>query len=124
MADYPDFADHFVSNIFTDPHSTRQIEEGIEWAGDTDGAVLAKTVEARTIVPPFDVTEAMYRRIRCPMLMFHGDNDQIQPYARGKLVAELTGAEFVTIRRWRPQSARPFPAKCNTADQRLSRPPA
>lgn len=49
FANYPDFADHFVRNIFSDPHSTRQIEEGIEWANDTTGAVLAKTVEARTI---------------------------------------------------------------------------
>ena len=97
LADYPDFAEHFIRNIFTEPHSTRQIEEGLAWAGDTDGPVLVKTVEARTIVPPFDVTESMYRKIRCPVLAIHGDNDQIQPHARGKLVAELTGAEFVTI---------------------------
>ena len=38
LADYPDFAEHFVRNIFSEPHSTRQIEEGIAWAGDTDGA--------------------------------------------------------------------------------------
>ena len=40
----------------------------------------------------------MYRKIRCPVLMIHGDNDQIQPYARAQAVAELTGAELVTIR--------------------------
>ena len=40
LADYPDFAEHFIRNIFTEPHSTRQIEEGIDWAGDTDGPVL------------------------------------------------------------------------------------
>jgi len=67
LADYPDFAEHFIRSIFTEPHSTRQIEEGIAWAGDTDGPVLVKTVEARTIVPPFDVTESMYRRIHCPV---------------------------------------------------------
>ena len=59
--------------------------------------MLVKTVEARTIPPPFDVSEAMYRKIRCPMLIIHGDDDQIQPYARAKAVAEVTGAEFVTI---------------------------
>ena len=113
LADYPDFAEHFVRNIFTEPHSTRQIEEGLAWAGDTDGPVLVKTVEARTIVPPFDVTESMYRRIRCPVLAIHGDNDQIQPHARGKLVAELTGGEFVTIAEGGHNPLGRFPAKCN-----------
>ena len=114
LADYPDFAEHFIRSIFTEPHSTRQIEEGIAWAGDTDGPVLVKTVEARTIVPPFDVTESMYRRIRCPVLAIHGDNDQIQPHARGKLVAELTGAEFVTIADGGHNPLGRVPAKCNS----------
>ena len=66
LANYPDFAEHFVRHIFTEPHSTKQIEDGIAWAGDTTGRVLAKTVEARTIPPSFDVSEAMYRKISCP----------------------------------------------------------
>jgi predicted glycosyltransferase len=97
MANYPDFAEHFVRNIHSEPHSTRQIEDGIDWAGGTTGPVMIKTVEARTIPPRFDVSEAMYRKIRCPVLMIHGDNDQIQSYARAQAVAEVTGAEFVTI---------------------------
>jgi pimeloyl-ACP methyl ester carboxylesterase len=79
LTDYPDFAEHFVRNIFSEPHSTKQIEDGIDWSGGTTGAVLAKIVEARTIPSGFDVSEAMYRSIRCPMLIIHGDNDQIQP---------------------------------------------
>ncbi|WP_204350364.1 alpha/beta fold hydrolase, partial [Klebsiella pneumoniae] len=74
-----------------------QIEDTIDWANETTGAVQVRTVEARGIAPSFDVSEAMYRKIRCPMLMMHGDNDHIQPYARAKLVADITGAEFVTI---------------------------
>ena len=54
--------------------------------------MLVKTVEARTIPPSFDVSEAMYRKIRCPVLMIHGDNDQIQPYARAEAVAEAHAA--------------------------------
>ena len=84
LADYPDFAEHFVRNIHSEPHSTKQIEDGIGWAGDTTGPVLANTVDARLIPPRFDVSEAMYRKIRCPVLLIHGDNDQIQPYARAK----------------------------------------
>ena len=124
LADYPDFAEHFIRSIFTEPHSTKQIEEGIAWAGDTDGPVLVKTVEARTIVPPFDVTESMYRRIRCPVLAIHGDNDQIQPHARGKLVAELTGAELVTIADGGHNPLGRYSRQVQHPDQRLSRPPA
>ena len=96
-ANYPDFAEHFIRNIHSEPHSTRQIEEGIDWANDTTGEVLVKTVEARTIPPHFDVSEAMYRKIRCPILVIHGDDDQIQLHARAKALAEVVGAELVTI---------------------------
>jgi pimeloyl-ACP methyl ester carboxylesterase len=58
MADYPDFAEHFVRQIHSEPHSTRQIEDGIDWAGETSGAVLVKSVEARTMAPPFDVVSS------------------------------------------------------------------
>jgi pimeloyl-ACP methyl ester carboxylesterase/predicted glycosyltransferase len=113
LADYPDFAEHFVRNIFSEPHSTKQIEDGMDWASNTNGSVLVKTVEARAIAPQFDVTEPMYRSIRCPVLMIHGDNDQIQPYARARLLAELTGAELVTIAGGGHNPFGRYPAKCN-----------
>jgi pimeloyl-ACP methyl ester carboxylesterase/predicted glycosyltransferase len=113
LRNYPDFAEHFVRHIFTEPHSTRQIEEGIAWANDTTGDVLAKTVEARLIAPGFDVSEAMYRRIACPVLVIHGDDDQIQPHARGELVASLIGAEFVTLPGAGHNPLNRYPGKCN-----------
>ncbi len=114
LANYPDFAEHFIRNIQSDPHSTRQIEEGIEWAGDTSGDVLVKTVEARMIPPRFDVSEAMYRRIRCPVLIIHGEDDQIQHCARAKALAEVIGAELVTIPGGGHNPLGRIPAKTNT----------
>lgn len=113
LADYPDFAEHFVRHIHSDPHSTRQIEEGLEWAAGTTGAVLASIVDARTIAPSFDVGEAMYRRIRCPVLAIHGQDDRIQPHARGALVAELTGAEFISLPGVGHNPLGRKPAQCN-----------
>lgn len=112
--DYPDFAEHFVRNIHSDPHSTKQIEDGIGWAADTTGPVLVKTVDARAVPPHFDVSEAMYRKIRCPLLIIHGDGDQIQPHARAKAVAEITGAELVTIPGGGHNPLGRIPAKANT----------
>ena len=114
LANYPDFAEHFIRNICSEPHSTKQIEDGLEWANSTTGPVLVETVDARTITPPFDVGEAMYRKIRCPMLTIHGDDDQIQPYSRAQLVAEILGAELVTIPGGGHNPLGRFPAKCNT----------
>ena len=114
LANYPDFAEHFVKHIFNEPHSTRQIEDGLEWANDTTGPVLVKTVEARSIPPTFDVGEPMYRRIRCPVLVVHGDDDQIQPHGRGKLIAELSGGELVTLEGVGHNPLGRYPAKCNT----------
>jgi pimeloyl-ACP methyl ester carboxylesterase/predicted glycosyltransferase len=114
LANYPDFAAHFVGNICSEPHSTKQFEDGVAWACDTTGPILAKTVEARTMPRTFDVSEAMYRRIKCPVLMIHGDDDRIQPYARAKLVAKLTGAELVTIAGGGHNPLGRIPAKCNT----------
>ena len=86
--------------------------------------MLVKTVEGARIVPPFDVSEAMYRKIPCPLLAIHGDDDQIQPYARGKLVAELSGGELVTIAGGGHNPLGRYPGQVQHADQRLPRPAA
>ena len=114
LSNYPDFAAHFIGNIFPEPHSTKQFEDGVAWACDTTGPTLAMTVDARTMPPAFDLGEAMYRKIKCPVLMIHGDNDRIQPYARAQLVAELTGAELVTVEGGGHNPLGRIPAKCNT----------
>jgi pimeloyl-ACP methyl ester carboxylesterase/predicted glycosyltransferase len=113
LTHYEDFAEHFVRHIYSEPHSTKQIEDGLDWAKSTTGPVLVKTVEARAIPPRFDVSEAMYRKITCPVLMIHGDKDQIQPLARAQAVAALTGAELVTIPAGGHNALGRYPAKCN-----------
>jgi pimeloyl-ACP methyl ester carboxylesterase len=98
LENYPDFAEFFIRNICSEPHSTKQIEDGIGWAAETTGPTLVRTVEARAVPPEFDVSEAMYRKIRCPVLFIHGDDDQIQPHERAQAAAaEVAGAELVTI---------------------------
>lgn len=114
LQNYPDFAEFFIRNICSEPHSTRQIEEGVDWAAGTDGPTMVKTVEARNVLPAFDVSEAMYRNIDCPVLFLHGDNDQIQPYERARAAhAETTGAEFATFAGGGHNPLGRYPAKSN-----------
>ena len=121
LANYPDFAEHFIRNIHSEPHSTRQIEDGIEWASETSGPVLIKTVEARTIPPEFDVSEAMYRKIGCPVLVIHGDNDQIQPMRARRPWPRSTGAELVTIPGGGHNPLGRYSGKVQCADRRFPR---
>jgi pimeloyl-ACP methyl ester carboxylesterase/predicted glycosyltransferase len=115
LKNYPDFAEFFIRNICSEPHSTKQIEDGIGWAAETSGPTLIKTVEARSILPGFDIGEEMYRKIRCPVLFIHGDNDQIQPHERAKAAhAAVSGSEFVTIIGGGHNPLGRYPAKANT----------
>ena len=61
----------------------------------------------------FDVSERCIRD-RCPVLIIHGEEDRIQPYARAQLVADvIIGAELVTIPGGGHNPMGRFPAKCN-----------
>lgn len=127
LTNYTDFTAFFISHIFSEPHSTKQVEDGMAYAAETDGATLGKTVEARLITPSFDVSEAMFRRITCPVLIIHGDDDQIQIYARAQLVAELTKAELHTMPGGGHNAMARIPAKVNVLitdflDRRLGLP--
>ncbi len=125
---YADFTRFFIGNIFCEPHSTKQLEDAIGWSLETDGQTLARTVEARmTVPPPFPVDEDLYRSVRCPVLVIHGTEDRIQLHDRGRYVAELMGAEFVSLPGAGHNPQARFPAKTNTLirdflDRVLARP--
>lgn len=93
--DYRGFAEFFFSEAFCEKHSTKQIEDCVGWALDTSPETLTDTTLARYL--PHDMGEDLYRTIRCPVLVAHGDEDRVIPYAKGKLVAEIIGAPLVTL---------------------------
>ncbi len=113
LREYADFADFFMHNVFSERHSTKQLEDGIAWAAETEGPVLVRTVEARTLPPSFDVSAAMYRKIACPLLIIHGDDDHIVPLGRAQAVAEATGGELVVLPGVGHAPQARFPAKVN-----------
>ena len=92
---YPDFIEFFVREICSEAHSTKQIEDGIGWALETDGHLIADTMLAR--IASDDHGEGIYRNIKCPVLVIHGDEDHVIPHGKGAAVAELTGGELITF---------------------------
>jgi pimeloyl-ACP methyl ester carboxylesterase/predicted glycosyltransferase len=94
---YREFLEFFFAQSFSEPHSTKQIEDAVGWGLDTDAATLADTSRALGLcrVDRFRETCA---RLRCPALVIHGDGDRIRPHAQGAALAEATDATLVTLK--------------------------
>ena len=94
--DYPGFVEFFFNQMFNEPHSTKQIEDAIGWGLETTGETLIAT-QVGPDRTAHDALPALLERIRCPVLVIHGDRDAIVPHARGATLAELTNGTLVTI---------------------------
>jgi pimeloyl-ACP methyl ester carboxylesterase/predicted glycosyltransferase len=93
--DYRGFAEFFFREAFNEPHSTKQIEDAVGWALETDAETLIDTALAPML--PQEDGEAVYRMIRRPVLVVHGDRDNIVPHSKGARVAEVIGAPLLTL---------------------------
>ena len=92
---YDDFVDFFMATMFSEPHSTKQIEDGVAWAHEITPSTLADTIAGR-LGHPEPVGE-LCPLVRCPVLVIHGTDDRIRPYAVGVRLAELTGGSLVLL---------------------------
>jgi pimeloyl-ACP methyl ester carboxylesterase/spore coat polysaccharide biosynthesis predicted glycosyltransferase SpsG len=113
LANYPDFCEFFLGKIFPEKHSTKQVQDGLEWAAEGAGETLARTVTA-PLPARYPVNEAMYRRIKCPVLLIHGADDTITPPAMSEKVAELTGGDLHILPGVGHAANARFPAWTNT----------
>jgi pimeloyl-ACP methyl ester carboxylesterase/predicted glycosyltransferase len=95
LRDYRDFVEFFISQMFTEPHSTKPIEDAVGWALETNGETLVATQEG----PGLRTEEArdLAGRVRCPVLVIHGEDDAITSVTRGAALAEQTGGELVVL---------------------------
>ncbi|HKE97961.1 MAG TPA: alpha/beta fold hydrolase [Actinomycetes bacterium] len=95
LRDYRGFLDFFMSRMFTEPHSTKPIEDTVGWGLDTTGETLVLTNLAPELEP--DEARGLARRVRCPVLVIHGDQDAIVSATRGTALAEDTGGRLVLL---------------------------
>jgi pimeloyl-ACP methyl ester carboxylesterase len=97
LADYRGWVEFFMSQVFTEPHSTKQHEDGVAWGLDTTAETLLLTVPALGGATEAEA-ETVCRQVRCPVLIVHGDQDGIVPYETAAALARWTGGQMVTIR--------------------------
>ncbi len=95
LRNYPAFVDFFMSRIFTEPHSTKPIEDMVGWALETDARTLIATVETPALTP--EDARTLAARVRCPVFVVHGQDDAVVSVTRGIALAEQTGGELVTL---------------------------
>lgn len=94
--DYHGFLEFFFGKCFTEPHSTKQIEDAVGWGLETDGETLIRTKDSPELSKA--QVEDLCRAVRCPSLVIQGLDDAITGPSRGvALAAAIPGARLVSI---------------------------
>lgn len=94
--DYGAFLEFFFAQCFTEPHSTKQIEDAIGWGLEGDPETLILTEDAPALGE--DLVRGMCAGIRCPTLVIQGEADAVTGRSRGIALAEaIPNARLATI---------------------------
>jgi pimeloyl-ACP methyl ester carboxylesterase/predicted glycosyltransferase len=96
LADYRGWVEFFMSQVFTEPHSTKQREDGLAWGLETSAETLLLTGPGLGSATAAEA-EATCQQVRCPVLIVHGDQDGVVPYETGAALARWTGGQLVTM---------------------------
>src|SRR5215211_1543977 len=95
---YSDFVQWWAQKMLTEPHSTKPIEDAIAWCHDTDGETIALTIQNHFAAQATRKAQtALAERIKCPVLVIHGTEDEVTPYADGEALAKVTGGRLETV---------------------------
>jgi pimeloyl-ACP methyl ester carboxylesterase/predicted glycosyltransferase len=93
LRDYQGYLEFFMSRVFTEPHSTKPIEDTVGWGLETTGETLVLTYQG---LEPDEARE-LARRVRCPVLVIHGDHDAVGSVTCGIALAEHTAGRLVLL---------------------------
>jgi pimeloyl-ACP methyl ester carboxylesterase len=103
--DWRGFAEFWARLALPEPHSTREIEDVVAWALDTDpetilaghdaiGAASAETVGETFASGPAEALAGLAAQVRCPVRVVCGDRDAITPLPWAEALAAATGGEL------------------------------
>jgi pimeloyl-ACP methyl ester carboxylesterase len=71
---------------YSDPHSTKQIEDNLRWSAATDAQTLIDSTAAE-----------LAARVRCPVHVVHGTDDRVRRWKVGEELARLTGGSLTLV---------------------------
>lgn len=98
LRDWPGFAGWFFGQVFSEPHSTKQIEDAAGWARETTPEVIVATADAYALPDAaLGSSPDLARLVRCPALVVHGSDDRVAHPSVGEAFAAAIGARFVRL---------------------------
>ena len=94
--DYRGFVEFFFGECFSEAHSTKPTDDAVGWGLETDPESLILTQLAPGLRDADEVA-ARCARVRCPVLVIHGSEDRIRPFAHGEELARATRGTLVRL---------------------------
>jgi pimeloyl-ACP methyl ester carboxylesterase len=98
LRDWRGFAEFFFTEMFPEPHSSKQVEDTVAWAVETTPETMLIDEDSEGDPRITTSAEDVCRQVRCPVLVVSGEKDMCQSPDRGRRLAELTGGEFVLMK--------------------------
>ena len=97
--DYPAFREFFFREMFPEPHSTKAIEDCVDWSADVLPQTLVDTVDGRLGCrgAVCRSVETLVTTLRCEVAVVHGTDDHVRTHAVGERLAELTGGSLTLL---------------------------
>ena len=97
LRDWPGFVEFFFTQTFTEPHSTKQIEDAIGWGLQTDPQAILRGMDAEW-TNDRDSVLRLGTQVLCPTLVIQGSQDAVVGPARGAAVADaIPHAQLITL---------------------------
>jgi pimeloyl-ACP methyl ester carboxylesterase/predicted glycosyltransferase len=95
--DYATFMAGFYARAFLEPHSTKQIEDGVGYSRQTEARTLLAAECGERAFPERADRERLVAALRFPVVVVHGSADRISPPRLGRRFAELSGGRFIEM---------------------------
>src|SRR5262249_20149661 len=95
LDNHEDFLWFFFGQVFSEPHSTKPIEDCVGWGLETTGAVLV--AESRAERADRDTIARWHAQVDTPVLAIHGDEDRIMPLRRSEDLIARSGGDLMVM---------------------------
>jgi pimeloyl-ACP methyl ester carboxylesterase len=103
--DWVGFTEFFMGQVFSEPHSTKPIEDSVAWASETDPETMVtaetapyvEVVHGTSVLSGRAASLALAAKVTCPCLVIHGTDDRIIPVEVGRRLADALRGELAVL---------------------------